>query len=361
MRSSKGEEREKVSRGGSSGAKRALACIVLSTLTSSYGLLVSLGKNSQGKFDFDVTTIPFVSEIVKLVICILAVMFGDDGMSTIRAEAFGADRGRIFTFAVPGFLYLMKNFMDATSLKYIDAPTFQLLGNLKIVTTALCLRILLQKRLNDGKWAAVLLLCCSCSIQVSGDVDSFDARQLPGVVMVMLACLLSSLAGVYNEKLLKQFNTVGSSIFVNNIFLYGWGIAFNATIRMVVGGWTGVADVLQGYNTFAWLAVVNHALMGLTVSYVILHLDNLAKLFAGSMAMFSSTLLSGWLMQTDVTVLRCLTILSVSIATYFYGGSTGEMYCDDCITSVLTSCCTSSRLRVGGGDRGPTSRASDHV
>ncbi|CAM9281050.1 unnamed protein product, partial [Discosporangium mesarthrocarpum] len=338
MGRARNEEKDKLERGGSSSMARAVACVSLAMLSSSYPVLVSLAKGPGGEFNLDVTTIPFVAEIVKLLVCILAVIFGESGLSALHAGAFGADRVRLLTFAVPAALYVVKNSIDTLSLKKIDPPTFQLLGNLKFVTTAVCLRLLLQKRLNDGKWAAVLLLCCSCSMQVAADcgsmqgaeeLGSFDAGQLPGVVMVIVACLLSSLAGVYNEKLLKQHNTAGSSIYVNNVFLYGWGIVLNSGVRIAVRGVSGVSGILQGYNIFAWMAVANLALMGLTVSYVILHLDNLAKLFAGSMAMVSSTLLSGWLMHTDVTMFRCLTIVSVSLATYFYGANTGEMFCDD--------------------------------
>jgi drug/metabolite transporter (DMT)-like permease len=43
-------------------------------------------------------------------------------------------------------------------LKYVDPATYQILGNLKIVTTGLLLRLCLQRRLSLLQWMALLLL-----------------------------------------------------------------------------------------------------------------------------------------------------------------------------------------------------------
>lgn len=43
-------------------------------------------------------------------------------------------------------------------LKYVDPATYQILGNLKIVTTGLLLRVALNRHLSQLQWMALLLL-----------------------------------------------------------------------------------------------------------------------------------------------------------------------------------------------------------
>ena len=44
------------------------------------------------------------------------------------------------------------------TLKYVDPATYQILGNLKIVTTGVLFRLLLQRRLSLLQWISLVLL-----------------------------------------------------------------------------------------------------------------------------------------------------------------------------------------------------------
>lgn len=44
------------------------------------------------------------------------------------------------------------------TLKYVDPATYQILGNLKIVTTGVLFRLLLRRRLSTLQWIALALL-----------------------------------------------------------------------------------------------------------------------------------------------------------------------------------------------------------
>ena len=44
------------------------------------------------------------------------------------------------------------------TLKYVDPATYQILGNLKIVTTGVLFRLVLQRRLSMLQWIALALL-----------------------------------------------------------------------------------------------------------------------------------------------------------------------------------------------------------
>ena len=52
----------------------------------------------------------------------------------------------------------MHNNVQFMTLKYVDPATYQILGNLKIVTTGVLFRVMLKRQLNKLQWMALGLL-----------------------------------------------------------------------------------------------------------------------------------------------------------------------------------------------------------
>ncbi len=48
--------------------------------------------------------------------------------------------------------------MQFLTLQYVDPATYQIMGNLKIVTTGLLFRLFLRRRLSPLQWIALTLL-----------------------------------------------------------------------------------------------------------------------------------------------------------------------------------------------------------
>lgn len=61
-------------------------------------------------------------------------------------------------FVVPSVIYWLHNNVQFLTLQYVDAPTYQILGNLKIVTTGLLFYLWLRRRLTPLQWMALVLL-----------------------------------------------------------------------------------------------------------------------------------------------------------------------------------------------------------
>ncbi len=59
---------------------------------------------------------------------------------------------------MPSIIYWLHNNVQFLTLKYVDAPTYQILGNLKIVTTGLLFWLCLRRKLTPLQWMALLLL-----------------------------------------------------------------------------------------------------------------------------------------------------------------------------------------------------------
>lgn len=153
-------------------------------------------------------------------------------------------------------------------------------SNFSIITTALLFRIVLKRHLNGIQWASLLILFLSIVALTSGTETSqhslaghgfhHDALFSPsnscllfrsecprkdnctakewtfseaqwnttarvfshirlglGHVLIIVQCFISSMANIYNEKILKEGNQLTESIFVQNSKLYFFGVLFN--------------------------------------------------------------------------------------------------------------------------------------
>ena len=59
---------------------------------------------------------------------------------------------------LPGFLYFLMNQLAFIGLENVEASTYALVSQLKILTTAVFMRLLVGKRLQWFQWRALLLL-----------------------------------------------------------------------------------------------------------------------------------------------------------------------------------------------------------
>lgn len=124
-----------------------------------------------------------------------------------------------------------------------------------------------------------------------------------GVTAAVVAAVVSGLAGVYFEKLLKESPTQ-ASVWVRNVQL-----SFYSLIAAFFGGvvWQDGAGIrehgfFEGYNAVVWAAVVLQAAGGLIASLVIRDADNIVKNFATSISIVISFVVSVWAFKFTVTV-----------------------------------------------------------
>ena len=61
-------------------------------------------------------------------------------------------------FAIPALIYMAGNNILFIALKYLDAPTYQVLGNIKIIVVAIIQRLALKSKKSMVQWVGVALL-----------------------------------------------------------------------------------------------------------------------------------------------------------------------------------------------------------
>jgi drug/metabolite transporter (DMT)-like permease len=93
----------------------------------------------------------------------------------------------------------------------MDAATFHVLCNMKILTTAILYRVILGRMLSPRKWLALFLLFAGSALNAMASVQeehAWDYRETfitwTGMVVMLFYCVVSGFAGVYTELLMRQ-------------------------------------------------------------------------------------------------------------------------------------------------------------
>ena len=301
------------------------------------------------------STAVFLVELLKLVIC-LAIAFyqiSKSSSSVTAGSIFGTIcqatiAGDSWKLAVPAALYTLANSLQYLAISNLDAATYQVFYQLKILFTAAFSVTMLRRSLNPTQWMALVLLMIGVGIVSlpSEDGSSLASNHhtrvyIPGVTglrrqLEMLGflssggslrkrsatyegiledelalegdlpadtsvgllatigvCATSGFAGVYFEKVLKEA-LKPPSMWVRNIqlSLYSLFPALFIGILFVDGETVAKHGFFDGYNWVVVLSIVIQSVGGILAAFVVYYADNISKNFAISVSMILSSLAS---------------------------------------------------------------------
>lgn len=254
--------------------------------------------------------------------------------------------------AIPAILYTIQNTLQYVAVSNLDAATFQVTYQLKILTTAIFSVLMLGRSLSPRKWLSLLLLIVGVSIiqapqalsqpvfkeetpkiwpralekihhigspaafhmaKRSGSYEGIHedrAAQIAsmnsqvGLVAVLTACALSGLAGVTFEKVLKESTSAKpTSLWVRNCQLSFWSLFPSLFIGILWKDGEIIAKTgfFAGYNWVVWTAISFQAAGGVIVALVINYADNIAKNFATSISILLSCGASVYFFDFQIT------------------------------------------------------------
>lgn len=290
------------------------------------------------------STAVVMSEIIKCTICLLVhlheqskrpsepsspVLSNDTDSGSARYsvrqlfhDIFSVKSG-FFKLLVPAVLYTLQNNLQFVAATNLDAATFQVTYQCKILTTALFAVLLLRQSLSGLKWLSLLILTIGVAfvqIPSSGSTTVQKGNYALGIFAVAIACVCSGFAGVYFEKVLKTTSSSAStSLWIRNIQLSVGCLAIALTGTLV---WDGRAiaqhGFFQGYRPITVATICIQAAGGLIVALVIKYADNILKGFATSLSIILSTTVSVFLFNFVVTIYFLVGTALVFGATYMY-------------------------------------------
>ena len=194
---------------------------------------------------------------------------------------------------------------------------YQVLKNLNIIFTGLLFRVLLHKALSEVQWAAIVLLTLGCATaQLTPNINGTSSISGRGIILAVLIAVLSALAGVYTEMILKQRDH--RNVHVQNIFLYALGICCNSFALLYDYEVIVKNGFFHGYDALVFVMIFNHALSGIAVSLVMKYADNIVKVYSTSVSMILTATVSVFFFDFQMTIPFFLGASTISVAIYLH-------------------------------------------
>jgi len=281
---------------------------------------------------YSTATAVFMAELIKLVLSLwfaIRTQIAEKNKFNaydLYSDVFAADAWKLM---IPAALYTIQNNLQYIAVTFLDAATFQVTYQLKILTTALFSVLMLKRTLSGMKWISLVILTIGVALVSvpSGhkDDDKVSSKdkgleQFVGLGAVSVACVLSGIAGVYFEKVLKEKKDKKPSVWVRNIQLS----FFSLFPALVLGVWWKDGDLISsrgfffGYSPVVWSVILCQAIGGLIVAMVVKYADNILKGFATSISIILSFIASVILFAFPVTLVFLAGCVLVLVATYMY-------------------------------------------
>ncbi|XP_062082169.1 CMP-sialic acid transporter 2-like [Humulus lupulus] len=256
-------------------------------------ILVYMSK-VDGKFKFSPISVNFLTELTKVVFAIVMLILqsrhkkvGEKSLLSVSTLVQAARNNVLL--AVPAFLYAINNYLKFTMQLYFNPATVKMLSNLKVLVIAVLLKMIMKRRFSIIQWEALALLLIGISVnQLKSLPEGPTAFGLPistgAYLYTLIFVTVPSLASVYNEYALKsQFDT---SIYLQNLFLYGYGAIFNllAILGMALYNGPGSLDLLEGHSRATVLLICNNAAQGILSSFFFKYADTILKKYSSTVA-----------------------------------------------------------------------------
>ena len=290
----------------------------------SYGLLNQHAKSSQ--LSFNTASAVLLQSLLKIAISVHLFVQQDGTVYELIQKA--QRNGRVFMlYMIPAFLYAVYDILSYVNLQKLDPPTYFLLLQFRLVLTGFVHQTMFQRHLNRNQWMALLVTTAGCAIKTIGDAveQTSDERSESSFViygLVFLQILSSTIAGVYNELLLKKQNTIPLNL--QNIFMY-----INSVLVLLVLlslGLTGqhIGEAIQWENMrilfypqiFAMVVIMS--CVGVVTSMFLKLLDSVRKAIASALELVVLPILTSLFFQIPITMHLILAVACVSSGVYLY-------------------------------------------
>uniref|UniRef100_A0A5B6ZGD7 Putative CMP-sialic acid transporter 2-like n=2 Tax=Davidia involucrata TaxID=16924 RepID=A0A5B6ZGD7_DAVIN len=291
-------------------------------------ILVFMSK-VDGSFKFNPISVNFLTEAAKVLFAIVMLLFqarhqkvGEKPLLSV-STFMQAARSNVL-LAVPAFLYAINNYLKFIMQLYFNPATVKMLSNLKVLVIAVLLKVIMRRRFSIIQWEALALLLIGISVnQLRSLPEGTTALGLTvetgAYVYTLIFVTVPSLASVYNEYALKsQFET---SIYLQNLFLYGYGAIFNFLAILGISIFKGPSslDIMRGHSKATMFLICNNAAQGILSSFFFKYADTILKKYSSTVATIFTGIASAALFGHTLTInfILGISIVFISMHQFF--------------------------------------------
>ncbi|KAH8496796.1 hypothetical protein H0E87_019511 [Populus deltoides] len=291
-------------------------------------ILVYISKHN-GNFDYSPISVNFLTETAKVFFAIFMLLIqarhkkvGEKSLLSFSTFVQAARNNVLL--AVPAFLYAINNYLKFTMQLYFNPATVKMLSNLKVLVIAVLLKVIMKRRFSIIQWEALALLLIGISLNQLQSLPAGSTAMGLSVatgayLYTLIFVTVPSFASVYNEYALKsQFET---SIYLQNLFLYGYGAIFNFLAILVTALFKGPSslDILHGHSKATMLLICNNAAQGILSSFFFKYADTILKKYSSTVATIFTGIASAVLFGHTLTMnfILGISIVFISMHQFF--------------------------------------------
>jgi UDP-sugar transporter A1/2/3 len=275
-----------------------------------------------------ISTAVVMSEFIKLIASVAAYLSARKELGFFNAcqqlyNDFNEYKKDILKVSVPSGLYVMQNNLQYIAMSNLPVGVYQVLIQLKTLSTSIFSRLLLMKYQSFAQWFSIFSLTIGVTIVQLSFQSSKTLRNvnlLIGLSSVFATCISSGIAGAYNEKILKKSSTT-YLLWLTNIQM--------SLISIAVGLFSCLCDYekiktvgfFHGYDALVWTVIGLQAFGGLITAFVVKYTDSIVKSFATSVSILLSCFFSIYFvrdLQTSVQFLFGATVVTLSALLYSF-------------------------------------------
>lgn len=313
------------------------------------------------------STAVFLVELLRFALCLTIALYEISATiprSMPATTLFSALGNAIFSgdswkMAMPAGLYTLANSLQYVAISNLDAATFHVTYQFKIIVTAILSVIMLKRAINSRQWLSLVLLMIGVAIvslpeedhhlasshytrvhvprslnplaehlgfggakaatlkkrsaTYEGIAEDEMALYSPGMdasiglLAVFCLCMCSGLAGVYFEKVIKE-SPRPTSMWIRNVqlSLYSLFPAFFIGVLFLDGETVAKYGFFAGYNWVVFISILVQTFGAVVAAFCMFYADNISKNFAISISMvlsaFASVVFFGFQATTHVSL-----------------------------------------------------------
>nr|XP_047140223.1 probable UDP-sugar transporter protein SLC35A4 isoform X3 [Hydra vulgaris] len=252
--------------------------IISSILMASFhAIFINLAKVN-GEITFSSASVALLIELLKL--CISVLMLLKDAF--LNKHSISINRKVMLLYIIPAFLYTANNNLVTHVQRFMDPGSFQILSNMKIATSVIFYRLIINRYVSRNKWLAVFFL--------------------------FVASVLNSLGGL----------NIKNDLSLKTVYVTKTGICL-ICLYSCISGFTGVfTDFFRGFSLWTWLIVLTQAVNGIIISYVLKHSSTIVRMFIISFATVLTPLFSHFIFDLTLNSYFISSIVVVIFALYLH-------------------------------------------
>jgi len=298
--------------------------VLLTVQNAGAVLMMRYARSMPGEGLFVTQTAVIMQELIKGITCVGILIYTEGNTQSAYAVPVEAAKT-----AIPALLYLCQNNLQYLGVGLLDAATYTVTYQTKILFSGMLSVVILGRVLTPNKWLGIMLIAGGVAVvnlAAMGDDSEKQAEgggvgmRTVGLLLILAAACFSSLAGVSFEKFLKG---VKISLWARNLQLAFYSLVIGLVVAMLSSDGAVIQNkgFFYGYTMMTWGCILMNAFGGLLVGATIKYADAILKDVALGLSIVLSTFFSAFIFNFEISGMFLFGMLLVIYAAVLYGGN----------------------------------------